>query len=165
MYCRAIELSASRWVIETLSCCWKALDIKVLSFAHHELSSSAWTAIVVKLLFKCQCQTLSHWSTLLITDVCIRHWINFFYRQGNHLSEYQKEALLIVLSRKCFNQTFVSASGFLVKRSWLIRTANRAHLLLPHHIVANNFEAEVSPIESWSYCVQWVVHLVFMSFE
>ena len=42
--------------------------------------------------------------------------INFFYRQVNYLSGYQKKLLFIILSKKCFDYIFVFASRFFVEK-------------------------------------------------
>ena len=80
--------------------------IELRSAPRHELSLSTWTAIAIKLLSKCnkcQCQTLSRRSALLMTNACIRHWINFSDRQANHLLGCQRRAFFIILSKRCID--------------------------------------------------------------
>ena len=100
----------------------------------------------------------------LVNDGCLHPLsVNFFYKQNNHLSGCWREAFLITLSKRRFDQIFVLVTEFLVSKPR--HAATRAHLFLLHYIVVSNLEADVLSRQSQFYCVSWVAHLVLISFK
>ena len=91
LYCRAIGLFASHWLIEALSYCGEASKgIKISSWS----SLSHW---VIKLLSKYSVLVSNLISSkYLVDDRCVYPLlVNFSYRQVNHLLKCRRGALFL----------------------------------------------------------------------